>query len=249
MAVGPVAKWRRDKLKELFSRLKIFAILAVVVGGVLPLAIYGNNTMMTAIGIAAAAWVMLSSIYAVVRLVAKRDAQTALLKAYAKVPKAMYGMLLAHFGMGIFIIGVVFTSSFSDQAEQAVKVGEKLTVAGYDFTLEGVAPAKGPNYDAMRGSVRVEKNEQLLTTLLPEKRIYNVQRNAMTEASIHTGVFADLYVALGEPITRDEWGLRVYYRPFIQWIWLGCLLMALGGIVGALDQRYRAQRKTKSVNA
>jgi len=249
MALGPVAKWRRENLGELLNRLKVLAILAIVVGAVLPLAIYGNNTVMTGIGIAAAAWVILSSIYAVARLVSKRDAKTPLLKAYAKVPKAMYGMLLAHFGMGIFIIGVVFTSSFSDQVEQAVKVGEKISVAGYDFILEGVGPVKGPNYDAMRGSVRVEKSEQLLTTLLPEKRIYNVQRNAMTEASIYTGVFADLYVALGEPVTQDEWGLRVYYRPFIQWIWMGCLLMSLGGIVGALDRRYRAQRKTKPVSA
>ena len=94
------------------------------------------------------------------------------------------------------------------------------------------------------------RDEHVLRTALPpEKRIYNVQRNAMTEASIYTGVFADLYVALGEPVTQDKWGLRVYYRPFIQWIWMGCLLMSLGGIVGALDRRYRAQRKTKPVSA
>jgi cytochrome c-type biogenesis protein CcmF len=102
---------------------------------------------------------------------------------------------------------------------------------------------QGPNYQAVRAYVDVSKDEQLLTALTPEKRIYTVQKNPMTEASIDTGIFRDLYVALGEPVSDQEWGIRIYYRPFIQWIWFGTILMSIGGILGATDKRYRLGMK------
>jgi len=116
-------------------------------------------------------------------------------------------------------------------------------LAGYSFLLDRVASIKGPNYKAVRAYVDVSEDDQLLTELTPEKRIYNVQRNPMTEASIDAGLFRDLYVALGEPVSDQEWGVRIYYRPFIQWIWIGTILMALGGILGATDKRYRLNVK------
>ena len=201
---------------------------------------------MTAIGIAAAAWAILTALYAVLRLIVKRDSSTSVGKAYSKIPRAMLGMMTAHIGIGVFILGVVFTSAFSDEKEISVTMGEKVELAGYTFVLEKVAAVQGPNYQAMRGSVNVTKHDSPVVMLYPEKRIYTVQRNPMTEPGIQTGVFRDLYVSLGEPISENEWGFRIYYRPFIQWVWIGALLMAIGGLLGAMDKRYRTLSGAKN---
>ena len=245
MGIGPIAKWRRVSSKELFAKLKILLILGVVLGIVMPLAIYRNTTIMTAVGIAAGAWAILTSLYAVTRLLAKRDASTSITKALSKIPRAMYGMVIAHIGIGLFIFGVVFTSAFSDQKEISVKMGERVELAGYSFVLQSVSPVQGPNYQAMRGLVDVHKEDKFVANLYPEKRIYTVQQNPMTEPGIDTGWFRDLYVSLGEPINENEWGFRIYYRPFVQWIWIGSMLMAIGGILGAMDKRYRTLANTR----
>lgn len=239
MGIGPIAKWRRVPVKELFTKLKFILLLGVVLGIILPLAIYRSSSVMTAVGIAAGAWAILTALYAVLRLIIKRDSATSIGNAFSKIPRAMIGMVLAHVGIGVFILGVVFTSAFSDQKEISVKISESVELAGYTFTLQNVSATQGVNYQARRGEVDVHKNELAVTTLYPEKRVYSVQSNPMTEAGIQTGVFRDLYVALGEPISSREWGLRIYYRPFVQWIWIGTLLMAIGGVFGAMDKRYR----------
>ncbi|MEM8843779.1 MAG: heme lyase CcmF/NrfE family subunit [Pseudomonadota bacterium] len=249
MGIGPIAKWRKVTFKELFEKLKFIFLIAFALGIILPLAIYGNATIMTMIGIAAACWAILTSFYALARIVKKRDASTSLFKAISKIPVAMMGMAVAHIGIGVFILGVVFTSSFSTEKEIAVKFGEPVELAGYTFRLQNVTPVKGPNYDAARGHVYVTKNDEPVVILYPEKRVYEVQRNPMTEASIQSTAFRDLYVALGEAVSQNEWGLRVYYRPFVQWIWMGTLLMAIGGILGAMDKRYRPQKSKVTVSS
>jgi len=249
MGIGPIAKWRRVSFKELFEKLKFIFVLAVILGVIMPLAIYRDTTIMTTVGIIAGAWAILTSIYSVSRLVTKRDASTSVIKALSKIPRAMYGMVVAHIGIGLFIFGVVFTSAFSDQKEISVKFGEEIELAGYIFNLKTVGPVQGPNYNAMRGTVEVYKEGEFLTHLYPEKRIYTVQQNPMTEPGIDTGWFRDLYVSLGEPVNETEWGFRIYYRPFVQWIWIGCLLMSVGGVLGAMDKRYRSLKyANKSVN-
>jgi cytochrome c-type biogenesis protein CcmF len=249
MGIGPIAKWRKVRVKELFMELKWLFMLSVALGVILPLAIYGDATIMTVIGIAAACWAILSAVYALARIVSKRNASTSVLEAITRLPIAMVGMGVAHFGIGVFILGVVFNSSFSSEKEMAVRFGESIELAGYTFTLQNVSGVKGPNYDAVRGHVYVTRDGETETVLFPEKRVYTVQRNPMTEASIQTGVFRDLYVALGEAVSDSEWGLRVYYRPFVQWIWFGTLLMAVGGILGAMDKRYRPQESRQTVKS
>ena len=249
MGIGPIAKWRRVPVKELFSKLKVLLLLGVALGIILPLAIYRDTTVMTAVGIAAAAWAILTALYSVLRLVIKRDSSTSVGKAYSKIPRAMIGMVTAHVGIGVFILGVVFTSSFSDEKETSAKLGEEIELAGYTFVLENVADVQGPNYQAMRGSVNVTKQGSPVIILYPEKRIYTVQKNPMTEPGIQTGVFRDLYVSLGEQIDDNEWGFRIYYRPFIQWVWIGTLLMAFGGLLGAMDKRYRTLVKAEKNSA
>ena len=248
MGIGPIAKWRKVSIKELFNELKLIFMLSIALGVILPLAIYGDASVMTVIGIVAACWAILSAIYALARIVRKRDPSTSVLKAIAKLPIAMVGMALAHFGIGVFALGVVFNSSYSTEKEIALKLGESVELSGYTFKLQNVTGVKGPNYDAVRGHVYVTQEGNPVAVLLPEKRVYTVQRNPMTEASIQSGVFRDIYVALGEPVSESEWGLRVYYRPFMQWIWFGTLLMVLGGILGAMDKRYRPQKSNVTAN-
>jgi len=120
-------------------------------------------------------------------------------------------------------------------------------MAGYEFGFNGVQAIQGPNYSSQQASVNVYKNDKLVATLLPEKRTYLVQKSPMTEAGIDTGFLRDVYVALGEQINSEAWGMRLYYKPFIQWIWLGAVFMALGGLLAALDRRYRLKLKREKV--
>ena len=244
MGIGPIAKWRKTTVKELIHSLKTMLILSVIAGIILPFVFYGSTTVMTAIGIAAGAWAVFTALYAIGRLVFKRGTSS-YMQNLAKIPRAMYGMVIAHLGIGLFIFGVVFTSAFSSEKEVGVNFGEGIELSGYVFALESVKEVQGPNYQALRGEVRVEKDDQFVTNLYPEKRVYTVQRNPMTEAGIQTGLFRDLYVALGEPINNEQWGLRIFYRPFVQWIWIGTLLMSIGGILGATDKRYRLEKLAK----
>ena len=244
MGIGPIAKWRKTTVKELIHSLKTMLILSVIAGIILPFVFYGSTTVMTAIGIAAGAWAVFTALYAIGRLVFKRGTSS-YMQNLAKIPRAMYGMVIAHLGIGLFIFGVVFTSAFSSEKEVGVNFGEGVELSGYVFALESVKEVQGPNYQALRGEVRVEKDDQFVTNLYPEKRVYTVQRNPMTEAGIQTGLFRDLYVALGEPINNEQWGLRIFYRPFVQWIWIGTLLMSIGGVLGATDKRYRLEKLAK----
>jgi cytochrome c-type biogenesis protein CcmF len=122
-------------------------------------------------------------------------------------------------------------------------------VAGYTFRFEGAQSVKGPNYRAARGTVRVMKGEREVTVLRPEKRAYNVTNMPMTEADIETGLLGDLYVSLGEPVDGGAWSVRVYHKPFVTWIWAGCLLMALGGLLAISDRRYRIAKRREASGA
>jgi cytochrome c-type biogenesis protein CcmF len=156
-----------------------------------------------------------------------------------QLPRASVGMMLAHLGVAVFIIGVVMVKNYDLERDVRVKPGDITTLGSYQFRFIGVTDVQGPNYAAAQGLVEVSKGGQIVATLRPEKRIYKVQQNPMTEAAIDTGLTRDLYVALGEEMDDGGWTLRVYVKPFIDWIWGGCLLMAIGGGLAASDKRYR----------
>jgi cytochrome c-type biogenesis protein CcmF len=169
---------------------------------------------------------------------------------WASTPRAFYGMTLAHFGMGMFIVGVTMTTAYSVEKDVRVVPGDVYELAGLQFYFDGVDAVRGPNYTAQRGSVRVVDDGRPIASLATEKRTYSVQGNPMTEAGIDAGFTRDLYVSLGEPLGADgAWALRIYYKPFIRWIWLGGLLMALGGVLAATDRRYRLSRRRATVAA
>src|SRR6185295_5113547 len=163
-----------------------------------------------------------------------------------QLPHGYLGMLLAHFGVGVFIIGVTFVRGYEVERDVRMNVGDTVTAGGYQFRLDGLKQVKGPNYEATRGTVSVTRNDRPVSTLYPEKRFYTVQQMPMTEAAIDTGLTRDLYVSLGEPLRDGSWVVRVYHKPFVDWIWGGAFLMALGGVIAVSDRRYRLARREQA---
>jgi cytochrome c-type biogenesis protein CcmF len=159
-------------------------------------------------------------------------------------------MLVAHFGVGVFVIGVTMVRSYETEKDVRMSVGDTVEVGGHSFRLAGLERVQGPNYEAMRGHIEVTRAGRRVALLYPEKRHYLVQQMPMTEADIDSGLVRDLYVSLGEPVGEDAWVVRVYHKPFIDWIWGGCFLMAIGGVIAVSDRRYRlARRQSQDASA
>jgi cytochrome c-type biogenesis protein CcmF len=244
IGVGPFARWKQSRLGELAQRLRIVLIAGVAVGLLAPLIVAGRNTILVAVGITLGAWAALSAIVNLAGFIRRQRAHRSAAKALKGIPRAIYGMTCAHLGVGVFIVGVTFTSAFEVERELRMAPGDMVELAGYKFEFHGAREAEGPNYVAERGRVEVTRNGAMLETLFPEKRVYLVQTNPMTDAAIDSTFFRDLYVALGEPLGKGAWGMRLYYKPFVQWLWLGPLMMAFGGVLAASDRRYRVSAKS-----
>jgi cytochrome c-type biogenesis protein CcmF len=198
---------------------------------------------MVAAGLWLAAWVLAASAAQVWQRL-RNAPQAGLASRVRAQPLSWYGMTLAHAGVAVFIIGVTLVRGYETERDLRMAPGEKVAIGGYEFTFKGTAEVPGPNYLATRGNfeVRREGSATLLRTMHPEKRIYHAAGQTMTEADIDTGITRDLYVSLGEPIADGAWGVRVYHKPFVDWIWGGAFIMALGGFLALADRRYRSRR-------
>jgi cytochrome c-type biogenesis protein CcmF len=175
------------------------------------------------------------------------------LAALTKQPRTFFGMHTAHVGVAVFVVGVTMVQSYQEEKDVKMGPGDTVSVAGYEFRFNGVKEVQGPNYVALAGDFDLVKDGKLLCKMTPEKRNYASSGMPMTEAAIDAGVVRDLYVSLGEPIDRQkpegEWAVRVYHKPFVDWIWGGCILMAIGGLIAILDRRYRVKvRQTTTVS-
>ncbi|MBK9114987.1 MAG: heme lyase CcmF/NrfE family subunit [Betaproteobacteria bacterium] len=247
IGIGPIAAWRRAELPDLWTRLKWALGVAVVTAVLIPFAM-GRWSPLIAIGLFLALWIVAATATLVIQRLANAPQQGLGAKLAAN-SAAWYGMLLAHLGVAAFIVGVTMVNSYGIEKNVTMDVGQTESVAGYDFTFRGVVPVNGPNYAGMSGVVEMRRNGELVKTLRPEKRIYNATGMPMTEAAIDTGFLGDRYVSLGEPVTdkgvSGAWALRLYVKPFVDWIWGGCLLMALGGFIAMTDRRYRLAVKEK----
>jgi cytochrome c-type biogenesis protein CcmF len=168
-----------------------------------------------------------------------------------KQTRAHYGMALAHLGIAAAVVGITLVKGYESEADVKIRAGQTVELAGYTFLFEGVGRVPGPNYTAARAKVSVTRDGRPVTVLHPERRVYTVQEQVMTEAAIAPGLTRDLYVSLGDPLDQDgTWLLKVQHKPFVDWIWGGCLLMALGGLLAASDRRYRVairQRREEDV--
>jgi cytochrome c-type biogenesis protein CcmF len=236
MGIGPVARWKEATLPELVLRLRWAFLVSVVTALLVPLAA-GKWTVMVSFGLLLAFWILATAATALWgRLAVAPGGMLARLRAQSR---SYYGMLLAHCGVAVFIIGVTLVKGYEVERDVRMAPGETVTLGGYAFRFDGVQEGMGPNYRAARGAVQVSRDGKA-RVLTPEKRVYAVQQNPMTEAAIDTGVLRDLYVSLGEPVGDDgAWSVRIYYKPFVVWIWAGAAIMALGGLLAVSDRRYR----------
>ena len=246
MGIGPLVRWKEGDMPELMVRLKWAFGVSVVTALLLPFAI-GNWTPLVSFGLLLAVWILVTAAFNLRERLALSAGGW--LAGLANQPRGYYGMLIAHCGVAIFIIGVTLVKGYETERDLRMEVGDTVTVGGYTFRFDGAEPVTGPNYRAARGNVTVSRGDAVLKVMHPEKRTYNAQQMSMTEAAISSGLFGDIYVSLGEPVDNGAWSVRVYHKPFVTWIWGGCLIMALGGLVALTDRRYRksAQRAAETV--
>lgn len=241
--VGPLLAWRRTLLRRpmvtigAFIASGFFAILAALIGGR-----WGAFFL---IGVMAGAWVIVAACTLLfVELREGRGLQS-VRWPYSRMSRAKFGMILAHIGLGAFILGVTFVKVFETDRDVRLAVGEVAVLGKYSFRLVREIPVDGPNYSGRKALIKVDCEGVPCALLEPEKRFYNVQRSTMTEAAIDSDFKRDLYVSLGERLTDGSWTMRIYIKPAIAWIWWACLIMALGGVLAVSDRRYRAPGKVQ----
>ncbi|MGO8754092.1 MAG: heme lyase CcmF/NrfE family subunit [Gallionellaceae bacterium] len=245
MGLGPIARWKQASLPDMWVRVRWALAASVVIALLLPL-VMGKWTPLISLGLLLAFWVFTTTVLNLYRRIGGREGSLG--QRLKNQSRSYYGMTFAHFGIGVFIIGVTMVKGYETERDVRMDVGDTVEAGGYSFRFDGVREQQGPNYVASQGIVIVTKNGQPVTQLFPEKRQYNASGMPMTNASISTGLFRDLYVSLGEPIpnTNGAWAVRVYIKPFVDWIWVGCLFMAFGGILALTDRRYRIHAGKKS---
>ncbi len=246
MGVGPIAKWKQAELPEMAARLKWAFVIALVTALLLPFTL-GKWTPMIAFGLLLALWVAITSFLNLKQRVAllRTSSRRSLGSQLGAMPRGYYGMLLAHLGIAVFITGVTLVKGYETEKDVRMQPGDTVEVGGYTFELDGLSQVPGPNYEATRGAISVGKDGKKVRTLYPEKRFYQVQQMPMTEAAIDPGLTRDLYVSLGEQVDGGAWVVRIYHKPFVDWIWGGAFVMALGGILAVSDKRYRLARRAE----
>ena len=237
MAVAPLARWKTASVRELAWHLRFCGVAAVIGAVALPL-LMGGWTFLTGLGALLATWIISSGAMQVVQRL-----------KIGRPPISFWAMQLGHAGIAVFVIGVTMVGGYQDEKDVRMEPGDTVLVGGHDFKFMGVREVNGPNYKAARGEFQVSKNGVPGRTLYPEKRNYLSSQMPMTNAAIDAGFTRDVYVSMGEPLEGKAWAVRVYYKPFVDWIWGGALLMALGGMCAVLDRRYRRAKAPATVPA
>ena len=251
VGMGATLNWKRDNLSKQKKAMIIAAIISFTVAvafNLLPLSPMANEFRIGGfLALLLSVWVVASTVAGIVLRLRNRKNK---LVAIGHTPASFWGMSLAHAGIAVFTLGVAITSLHSVQEDIRMVPGDTHDIAQYQFTLNSIDEVRGPNYSAARGVFDITTDGEPVTTLFAEKRVYDVRRESMTEAGIDGGFTRDLFVALGEPLGDGAWSVRLYYKPYIRWIWLGTLIMSLGALLAAVDKRYRlAVRKKVSATS
>ena len=246
MGVAPFARWKQATFGELARTLRWAFLAAASVGLVTPF-LLGQWKPLVALSLLLAAWIALSAALNFVERVQSTRAERTFLAAALDQPLSFFGMHTAHIGVAVFVVGVSMVNGYQSEKDVKMDIGDTVAVGGYTFQFNGVRQQQGPNYMALVGDIELLKDEKPIRKMHPEKRNYVSSAMPMTEAAIDSGLLRDVYVSLGEPIDRDRpdaaWAVRVYYKPFVDWIWGGCVLMALGGVLALADRRYRIKSR------
>jgi cytochrome c-type biogenesis protein CcmF len=237
VGVGMHTAWRVMPGSVLVQRLRWLAVAALALGIAIPIVIFGAVSVLAALAVAIAFWVCASALL--------EPARRLLYRTGAPLTRGQVGMYLAHFGVGVFMLGATVASAYNFERDLAARPGDRFEAGGYEFVFRGVRKVEGPNFIADEGEFEFFDEGASLGILRPQIRVYQVQQSPMTEAAIDTNVLRDVFLALGEPLGAGAWSVRVQVKPLIGFLWLGSGFMALGGLVAITDRRYRAAREAQ----
>ncbi|WP_394206041.1 heme lyase CcmF/NrfE family subunit [Shewanella waksmanii] len=240
MGVGPNIRWKRAKPGELKSKLLVPAVISTVVGVAAPFLADGQFNVWVMFGIGTATWVTIATLRAGYSILQGKDGSVSL----ARLGRSEMGMIIAHIGIAVSIVGATMVSNYSIERSVRMGPGVQQELAGYNFNYIETRNVVGPNYTAQQGQIEVTRDGEFVTMLRPDRRQYNVRTMDMTEAGIDWGLFRDLYITMGDPISRTEYAVRLNYKPFVRWIWFGSIFMMVGGFFAASDKRYRRAKAT-----
>jgi cytochrome c-type biogenesis protein CcmF len=250
MGIGPLARWKKASLPDLVTRLRWAFVISVLSSIVLPF-VFGQWKALVSLGLMLAIWIVVTILVNLWERVRVTSGQLSTFQKLRTQSRSYYGMQVAHLGVAVFIVGVTLVTGYQSEQDVRMSVGDVVKSGGYEFKFNGVENVNGPNYIAGRAEMIVSHDGQEIEKMYPEKRNYTASGSVMTETAIDAGIFRHLYISLGEPVGGGAWSVRVYYKPFVGWIWGGAILMALGGGLALSDRRYalaaRKERKARQV--
>ena len=230
---GAVSYWKSDSFARLLKKLSPVLFVAIIVGALLPLFAEGDYNYAAAAGLILACWILFGTMRAATL-------------AHNKGGGGFWGMIIAHFGIGIFVAGITLVGAYQSERDVKMIIGEGVELGGMVFTLQKVSTGQGENYRAIIADIAVAKNGKTIAGLQPEKRFYKASpKTAMTEAGISAELSGDLYASLGAQLADDAWSARLQIKPFIRFIWGGALLMALGALIAAITRRRHSRPPTR----
>jgi cytochrome c-type biogenesis protein CcmF len=249
MPFGPFLAWKRGDLYAAAQRLAFAAVIALIAVAV-GFAVTNRGPWLAPFGIAIGVWVMAGALSEIAYRA--KVGQVPWAEAWRRVrslPRSAYGTTLAHFGVGLMVVGIIATSAYQSERILVMKPGERVDIAGYELKFLGATPGKGPNYTELSGVFDVTRGGDSVTRLVPEKRIYDAPPQPTTEAGIHNSWRGDLYVVLGDQQANGGYAVRLYFHPFVRFIWIGALIMFIGGGVSISDRRLRVGAPTRARRA
>jgi cytochrome c-type biogenesis protein CcmF len=238
VAIGPLMNWKRQDMSRVLLPLVKVLVAAVVAAIAVPLMFFGNWPWTVGLSAGLCIWVLGALMVDIGRKTRHADS---MLKGIKKLTRSYWGMQFGHIGLLVMVMGVAVTSEYSIERDVRMVPGDIEQIGEYQYRFDGVEDRMGPNYRSQYGTITVSRGNWS-TTLHPEKRVYRMESNPMTEAGISTSLWRDVYVALGEPLDQGAWAVRLYHKPLVVWIWLGALIMSIGGLLSILDKRYRIRR-------
>jgi cytochrome c-type biogenesis protein CcmF len=250
MGIGPLARWKKASLPDLVTRLRWAFVISVLSAIALPF-VLGGFKWLVSLGLLLAVWIVTTILVNFWERVRVTSGQLSIFQKLRAQTRSYYGMQLAHLGVAVFIVGVTLVTGYQTEQDVRMSPGDVVTAGRYSFRFVNVTNVNGPNYIAGRAEIVVSKDGTEIEKMFPEKRNYTASGNVMTETAIDSGILRHLYISLGEPVGGGAWSVRVYYKPFVGWIWFGAVLMAFGGGLAVSDRRYalaaRREREAREV--
>ncbi|AER31850.1 heme lyase CcmF/NrfE family subunit [Pantoea ananatis] len=240
LGIGPLVRWRRDEPQKLVRRLLIALLVTLLASVLLPWWLQDRVEAMTVVGLLMAVWIILLTL---MELHERATHRHRFFTGLRHLSRSHWGMVLGHLGVGVTVIGIAFSTQYSVERDVRMKAGDSVDIHHYHFVFRDVQDLQGPNYSGGVAVIDVSHKGKPEAVLYAEKRFYSAARTMMTEAAIDGGFTRDLYAALGEELSDGSWAVRIYYKPFVRWIWFGGLFMAVGGLFCLLDPRYRSRKK------